>query len=78
VPVKSESALAMQALHRVRQGCMRRHTALGNQMRGLLLEHGIAMALKNRPMAQGVTDMVRISDARMSGSRGSEVPRHSH
>jgi transposase len=44
VPVKSEAALAMQALHRVRQGCVRRRTAMGNQMRGLLLEHGIAMA----------------------------------
>ena len=44
VPVKSASALAMQALHRVRQGYVRRRTAMGNQMRGLLLEHGVAMA----------------------------------
>ena len=44
VPVKSAAALAMQALHRVRQGYVRRRTALGNQMRGLLLEHGVAMA----------------------------------
>lgn len=44
VPIKSASALAMQALHRVRQGYVRRRTAMGNQMRGLLLEHGVAMA----------------------------------
>jgi transposase len=44
VPIKSAQALAMQALHRVRQGCVSRRTALGNQMRGLLLEHGIALA----------------------------------
>jgi transposase len=44
VPVKTATALAMQALHRARQGCVRRRTAVGNQMRGLLLEHGIAMA----------------------------------
>lgn len=44
VPVKTAAALAMQALHRVRQGLVRRRTALGNQMRGLLLEHGIALA----------------------------------
>lgn len=44
VPVKTAAALAMQALHRVRQGIVRRRTGLGNQMRGLLLEHGIALA----------------------------------
>lgn len=44
VPVKTAAALAMQALHRARQGCVRRRTAVANQMRGLLLEHGIAMA----------------------------------
>ncbi|MQU29727.1 transposase, partial [Pseudomonas helleri] len=44
VPVKSAAALAMQALHRVRQGYVRRRTAMSNQMRGLLLEHGLAMA----------------------------------
>lgn len=44
VPVKSVAALAMQALHRARQGYVRRRTAVSNQMRGLLLEHGIALA----------------------------------
>lgn len=44
VPVKSAAELAMQALHRIRQGYVRRRTAVGNQMRGLLLEHGVAMA----------------------------------
>ncbi|MBI6856007.1 IS110 family transposase [Pseudomonas cichorii] len=44
VPVKSAAALAMQALHRARQGYVRRRTAVGNQMRGLLLEHGVSLA----------------------------------
>ncbi|WP_224794342.1 IS110 family transposase, partial [Pseudomonas fluorescens] len=44
VPLKSAAALAMQALHRARQGYVRRRTAVSNQMRGLLLEHGVAMA----------------------------------
>lgn len=44
VPVKSAAAMAMQALHRTRQGYVKRRTAVANQMRGLLLEHGIAMA----------------------------------
>jgi len=42
VVVKSTEALAMQALHRVRSGYLRRKTAITNQIRGLLLEHGIA------------------------------------
>ncbi len=44
VPVKTTSALTMQALHRVRSGCVHRRTAMSNQMRGLLLEHGVALA----------------------------------
>jgi len=43
IPIKSTTALAIQALHRVRRGNIKRHTALGNQMRGLLLEHGVSM-----------------------------------
>lgn len=45
VPIKSAAALGMQAMHRVRQGYVRRRTAMSNQMRGLLLEHGVAIAL---------------------------------
>lgn len=43
VPVKSTEQLALQALHRVRSGYVRRRTALSNQMRGLLLEHGVVI-----------------------------------
>lgn len=43
VPVKTVEALALQAVHRVRQGYLRRRTVLGNQIRGLLLEHGLAI-----------------------------------
>jgi transposase len=44
VPIKSTEALAFQALHRVRSGYQRRRTAIGNQIRGLLIEHGVVMA----------------------------------
>lgn len=44
VPIKSPGALALQALHRVRSGYQRRRTAIGNQIRGLLAEHGVVMA----------------------------------
>lgn len=54
VPVKSAAALAMQALHRARQGYIRRRTAVGNQMRGLLLEHGVALAQGEMAISQWV------------------------
>lgn len=54
VPVKSAAALAMQALHRARQGYVRRRTSVANQMRGLLLEHGIAMAQGEASIRQRV------------------------
>jgi len=54
VPVKSAQDLALQALHRVRQSHVRRHTALGNQMRGLLLEHDIALAKGDVALLRGV------------------------
>jgi transposase len=44
VPVKTVLQLTMQALHRARTGYVRRRTALGNQMRGLLQEHGVIAA----------------------------------
>lgn len=54
VPIKSTLALAIQALHRARRGYVRRHTALGNQIRGLLLEHGVALAQGELAISQGV------------------------
>lgn len=54
VPIKSVEALAMQALHRARRGYIRRRTALGNQMRGLLLEHGIALAQGDLAISQRI------------------------
>lgn len=44
VPIKSVESLTFQALHRVRSGYQRRRTAIGNQIRGLLAEHGVVMA----------------------------------
>lgn len=44
VPIKSVEALAFQALHRVRSGYQRRRTAISNQIRGLLTEHGVVIA----------------------------------
>lgn len=54
VPIKSATALAMQALHRARQSYVRRRTAMSNQMRGLLLEHGVALAQGEVAISQGI------------------------
>lgn len=43
VPIKTPEQLSMQALHRARQGMTRRWVAVSNQIRGLLLEHGIVI-----------------------------------
>lgn len=51
VPIKSPARLALQAVHRVRSGYQRRRTAVGNQIRGLLLEHGIALARGERALS---------------------------
>ncbi len=49
VPLKSVEQLEVQALHRVRQRVIRERTAVVNQMRALLLEHGIVVPL-GRPL----------------------------
>lgn len=54
VPIKSTAALSMQALHRAREGYVRRRTALSNQMRGLLLEHGVALAQGDAAISQRI------------------------
>src|ERR1019366_6417174 len=41
VPIKSEAQHEVQALHRVREQLLKSRTALVNQVRGLLAEHGI-------------------------------------
>lgn len=63
VPVKSTAQLAMQALHRVRQGYVRRRTAMGNQIRGLLLEHGIAMAQGETALNRGASRVLEDASA---------------
>jgi transposase len=44
VPVKNEAQLDLQALHRVRDRWIGRKTAVINQLRGFLLEHGITVS----------------------------------
>ena len=43
VPIKTREQLELQAVHRVRDRLVGRRTAVSNQIRGLLVEHGITM-----------------------------------
>lgn len=43
VPIKTSEQQAVLALHRARQRFVKARTARGNQIRGLLAEHGIVM-----------------------------------
>ena len=43
VPTKSQEQLNLQAIHRIRERLVRNRTSLTNQVRGLLLESGIAI-----------------------------------
>ena len=54
VPLKEETQLDMQALHRARERLVAERTALINQMRGLLLERGIVLPQRRRSLAAWV------------------------
>src|SRR6202795_1874979 len=49
VPVKTADKLDLQALHRVRSLLVGQRTAVINQIRGFLLEHGIAVRQASLP-----------------------------
>lgn len=54
VGVKTASAQANQALHRVRRRWLREKVSISNQLRGLLAEHGEVFALGDKAFCEGV------------------------
>lgn len=54
VPLKEETQLDIQALHRARERLVAERTALINQMRGLLLERGIVLPQRRHSLAAWV------------------------
>jgi transposase len=58
VPQKSADQLALQAVHRVRQRLVSDRTRLVNQIRGLLAEHGIAIARDISRLRHALTKIV--------------------
>jgi transposase len=58
VPVKTDDQLDLQALHRVRSRLVGQRTAVINQIRGFLLEHGIAIRQGLRFLRQQLPDIL--------------------
>ena len=58
VPVKTDDELDLQALHRVRSRLVGQRTAVINQIRGFLLEHGIAVRQGLRFLRQQLPDIM--------------------
>ena len=58
VPVKTDDQLDLQALHRVRSRLISQRTAVINQIRGFLLEHGIVVRQGLRFLRQQLPDIL--------------------
>jgi transposase len=66
VPIKSEAQLDLQALHRVRDRWMGRRTAVINQIRGFLLEHGITVAVGPAHLKRRIPSILEDADNLLS------------
>src|SRR5262249_11857609 len=66
VPVKTAAQLEVQALHRVRQQLVKSRTALINQVRGLLAEHGIVIPQGRAQLQHGLALILEDADHRLS------------
>src|ERR671920_2231812 len=62
VPLKSGEQLELQALHRVRSRLVGQRTAVINQIRGFLLEHGIAVRQGAARLRQGLPPVLAPRD----------------
>ena len=62
VPVKTDDQLDLQALRRVRSRLVGQRTAVINQIRGFLLEHGIAVRQGLRFLRQQLPDILAKRD----------------
>ena len=58
VPVKTDDQLDLQAMHRVRSRLISERTAMINQIRGFLLEHGIPVRQGLRFLRQQLPDIL--------------------
>ena len=66
VPVKNEAQLDLQALHRVRDRWIGRKTAVINQIRGFLLEHGITVPVGPAHLKRQIPSILEDADNLLS------------
>ena len=66
VPIKNEAQLDLQALHRVRDSWIGRRTAVINQIRGFLLEHGITVAVGPAHLKRKIPSILEDADNLLS------------
>jgi transposase len=68
VPIKTERQLDLQAVHRVRERWVMRRTAVINQVRGLLLEHGLTLPKGRSHVDQALPAIVADTESKWSDS----------
>jgi transposase len=68
VPIKTDDQLDLQSLHRVRERWVMRRTAVINQIRGLLLERGIALRQGRRHIDAALPGILEDASAKLSGA----------
>jgi transposase len=66
VPAKNQVQQDMLALHRVRSLLIRERTALRNQMRGLLTEYGVVVAMGAAHLRRVLAEILGDRDERIS------------
>ncbi len=62
VPVKTVDQQDIQAIHRIRERRVKERTALLNQIRGLLAEHGVVIPLKRNAVSQALPRILEDAD----------------
>jgi transposase len=67
VPIKSRAQLDVQAVHRVRQQVVKERTALANQLRGFLAEHGILLRKGFAAVKHGLPEIIDDGENGLSG-----------
>lgn len=65
VPIKSEEQQAVLVLHRVRAGIVKQRVALGNQIRGLLAEFGIAIPQSFKQLNTRLIQIISSQDSQI-------------
>src|SRR5271168_1373759 len=68
VPIKTDEQLDLQALHRVRDRWVARRTAVMNQIRGFLLERGIAIRKGPSYLTSQLPGILEDADNKLSGA----------